>query len=1079
MKNQDFFKFICLIQKKDQFNTRLENDIRDCLNKILLEKLNSLILEINPYAKKFKMLADEHLKPDKCKEIAVQILSMKGQYAAPESEEIGVFIPNTDNQYSSKTPIYRNIILRDKDGKNFSINEMNPMYDPLHYPLMFPHGDVGYSYNCNWSSSEQNTTVLKHYQQIMQIRPSKPLYLFSRLYQEYVCDQYAKIEGWRLNYIKNNQKRIKSELYNGVMDFLNTHQQHCSKENSGVHQESTNNSANENIKLGKTHIVLPATFSGGPRWYQTKFLDAMNMVNALGPAQLIGTMTCNPKWPEVKELLLENENPFERIDVLCRVFRMKLRMCLDDIFKSHVFGFAIGKTYVIEFQKRGLPHAHILVILHKDDAPKGVEDFDKFFKAEIPDPIQEPKLYQAVSNHMLHLCKEPGCIENGKCRFGYKFDFCNETKQPPNGRVLWRRPKNERKIVKRRDGKLITFDNQDVVPYNPCMLLKYDCHMFWDICTTKFASLRYIFSYIFKGEDRIALKLSQQKAINDKIICDDNEIELYLSGRIITAEEAYWRIMQFPIVEISPPSEQLPVILPGEQQIILEGKQTEETLRDKLEKIDKNTNNKLEAFFELNKQRKLSGEIENDDLYYHDTPTFYTWQASSKYWKPRQRTYKNALTDIDTIGRLVFVPPRQKERHCLRMLLRAIPNATSYNDLMKVNTKTHDTFQEACAAHGLLDDDTQWHNTLEEAKIFYTPKKVREMFAFILAFSEVNEPHKLWEIHKEDLSIDFLRESTTSLNKEIEQWSLQDIDKFLKDFGRDAGLTDFITMPQLQEKQSLSQPGYSDKNYLMLASFADDIKLKANPEQKVVLDTIYSQVEKTTFDDKYNYHFIHASAGTGKTFIMNGIAGKTISHFKNFSAVIVVSSTAISAQQFRSEFLATTAHYTFKLPIHFLDPNTIRCGLSMQEIKSQRLKQAKVLIWDEILTARKECVEAVDDYFRELFCIDKPFGGLITVVAGDSRQTLPKIKGNHSRGAITQVTFKNSYLYNYFTVHNLTINMRLLMNAIINGSLYAEFILKIGEGRLPINNQQRIELPNTFLHYSKRQCDMILFVLWR
>ena len=213
--------------KKDQLDARLQNDIRDRLNKTLLDKLNSFILKINPYAKRFKKLADEHLKSEKCKEIAVQILSMKGQYAAPQSEEIGVFIPNAEGQYSSITPIYRSIILRDKDGNNFSINEMNPMYDPLHYPLMFPYGDVGYDYKSNWGiSREKQTTVLKHYQQIMQIRPSKPFYLFSRLYQEYVCDQYAKIEGWHLNYIKNNKKN-RSELYNGLMDFLNTHQQNC------------------------------------------------------------------------------------------------------------------------------------------------------------------------------------------------------------------------------------------------------------------------------------------------------------------------------------------------------------------------------------------------------------------------------------------------------------------------------------------------------------------------------------------------------------------------------------------------------------------------------------------------------------------------------------------------------------------------------------------------------------------------------------------------------------------------------------------------------------------------------------
>ena len=45
----------------------------------------------------------------------------------------------------------------------------------------------------------------------------------------------------------------------------------------------------------------------------------------------------------MKNVLKPNESPVDRIDILCRVFKMKLNMLLDDNFKKHVFGFAIGK----------------------------------------------------------------------------------------------------------------------------------------------------------------------------------------------------------------------------------------------------------------------------------------------------------------------------------------------------------------------------------------------------------------------------------------------------------------------------------------------------------------------------------------------------------------------------------------------------------------------------------------------------------------------------------------------------------------------------------------------------------------
>ena len=51
------------------------------------------------------------------------------------------------------------------------------------------------------------------------------------------------------------------------------------------------------------------------------------------------------------------------------VFHIKLSELLDDIMKRHIFGvtMAIANLHVIEFQKRGLPHTHMLFILRSED----------------------------------------------------------------------------------------------------------------------------------------------------------------------------------------------------------------------------------------------------------------------------------------------------------------------------------------------------------------------------------------------------------------------------------------------------------------------------------------------------------------------------------------------------------------------------------------------------------------------------------------------------------------------------------------------------------------------------------------
>ena len=120
-----------------------------------------------------------------------------------------------------------------------------------------------------------------------------------------------------------------------------------------------------------------------------------------------------------------------------------------------------------------------------------------------------------------------------------------------------------------------------------------------------------------------------------------------------------------------------------------------------------------------------------------------------------------------------------------------------------------------------------------------------------------------------------------------------------------------------------------------------------------------------------------------------------------------------------------------------MDPNTISVGLNMQDDNSKENEHLKLLIWDEALTIRREYIESVDRYCRELFDPCQPFGGLIVVFAGDPRQTLPKIKNNHSRGVVTDTVFKKLDLYQFFVKHTLKTNMR-LKNAKEHGDDYAK-----------------------------------------
>lgn len=58
--------------------------------------------------------------------------------------------------------------------------------------------------------------------------------------------------------------------------------------------------------------------------------------------------------------------------------------------------------YTIEFQKRGLPHAYILLWLEQKDNLQSIDFIDSVISAELLDKTRFPNLYNIVTNFMLH-----------------------------------------------------------------------------------------------------------------------------------------------------------------------------------------------------------------------------------------------------------------------------------------------------------------------------------------------------------------------------------------------------------------------------------------------------------------------------------------------------------------------------------------------------------------------------------------------------------------------------------------------------------------------------------------------------
>ncbi|CAE1318267.1 unnamed protein product [Acanthosepion pharaonis] len=131
--------------------------------------------------------------------------------------------------------------------------------------------------------------------------------------------------------------------------------------------------------------------------------DAMTYVRHCGRPDLFITFTCNPKWVEITRELFPGQQYSHRPDLIARVFRLQLRKLMDLILKGQVFGRAKCHMYTVEWQKRGLPHAHILLWLNdKVDANK----IDDFISAEIPDLALDPFLHEIIKKNTQPLWRE-------------------------------------------------------------------------------------------------------------------------------------------------------------------------------------------------------------------------------------------------------------------------------------------------------------------------------------------------------------------------------------------------------------------------------------------------------------------------------------------------------------------------------------------------------------------------------------------------------------------------------------------------------------------------------------------------
>lgn len=219
-------------------------------------------------------------------------------------------------------------------------------------------------------------------------------------------------------------------------------------------------------------VILSTTFTGSPRYLHERTQNALTYVRHYGRPDLFITFTYNPEWPEVKRDLYLGQRPSERHDIVSRVFHLKVQQLMNTITKKDIFGIVRCHMFSIEWQKRGMPHAHILIWLV--DKIRS-DEIDSIISAEIPNKDEHPLLYDIVCKNMIHgpcgaVNPSSPCMSNSTCSKRYLREFLQHTQTGDDGYPKYRRR------CSADGGHTYTIshsnfivDNKWVVPYCPIL----------------------------------------------------------------------------------------------------------------------------------------------------------------------------------------------------------------------------------------------------------------------------------------------------------------------------------------------------------------------------------------------------------------------------------------------------------------------------------------------------------------------------------------------------------------------------------------------------------------------------------
>ena len=963
-------------------------------------------------------------------------------------------------------PGKHDLVLQRRGGGLQTISSLNPKGMPLHFTLLFPFGTYGWDPESKHTVGDRRITPREFFAFHLNVRKGDNedfLHMGARLFQEWLCMGWLTVEDQRLAYQSLNQKALRADSYKNIQQATEARMRELNPREDGVYADD-----HQRPVVGRK--ILASSFTGSPRWYNAKFQDGMAICREFHKPDYFITMTCNPNWPEIKAELMEGQTPQDRPDVVARVFKQKMNQLMKDLTVGHLLGEVQAYMHVTEFQKRGLPHEHILIINKNHDRATTPELVNGVVVAELPpspDDVDDPtekdqrkRLEDIVLTNMIHgpcgeLNPRSPCMENGKCSKQFPKEFVKKTivEQESCYATYRRRSPEDGGRAAQLPKSKITVDNQWVVPYNPYLSLRFNCHINIECCASPKAT-KYLFKYVTKGNDRAMVRTEVADQPRDEIL-------EYQDLRSVGSSEATWHLLDFPITGCYPSVMALRVHLKDEHQVVFD-------VNTEVEALQKQRETELTAFFKFNKDCLEQGKDANELSKYVDMPKLHVYDRSKKVWRLRKR-------GDPVLGRVHSVNPVAGEVFYLRVLLHEdhCKGKISFQDMLLLpNGKQCETYKELCCELGLLNDDKEWHRVLTEAASTHLCSQIREMYVIILMFCMPNEPvtlfNEFWDSWADDFKHKGLQRNIELSEDQLRTMILLDIDMRLQSFEK--SLVDFgLPVPTPEDLRNVESVVCTQPAVIREELDFDVVELTESVDERVPTftaeqATVFQSVMQAVKDSQPLQVFLDARGGCGKTYLLNTILS-AVRCLDGGSTALAMATTGIAANLLE---LGRTFHSRLKAPLTPTEKSTL--AISGQSSLAELIRMSKLLLIDEATMLNRYMLEALDTTLRDI--MDKPlapFGDKILILAGDFRQCLPVVPGA-TRAGIVSHCINQSPLWRHFHILKLTQNMRVHASGDKTLEDFDAWTLSVGNGEASLVSIPEEMVATVIVPNSKENC---------